>query len=214
MVARNKLVINGTLGFAAQEAFSCSIHYGPGPNGLVANPTDLSEWADSVMGAISTGPGNVLLAMDDSARITGVTAYVYGGSGPALAAGASTAAPIEGEGGAADLPPQCALVVSLLTGFVGASRRGRFYWPATGCTIGSSYTLTTPTTAQIASEFATLLDNFGVGGGGVTGLQPVVYSQVLDTLTPVLSVSVGNVIDTQRRRRDNLVETYSTYPIT
>jgi hypothetical protein len=44
----------------------------------------------------------------------------------------------------------------------------------------------------------------------VTTGQPVVFSRIGQTATPILGVKVGRVIDTQRRRRASMVEDYQS----
>jgi len=43
--------------------------------------------------------------------------------------------------------------------------------------------------------------------------QPAVISVTKGLVTPVTQVSIGDVVDTQRRRRDTLIETRLTAPV-
>lgn len=111
---------------------------------------------------------------------------------------------------------QVSLVSSLRTTTAGASGRGRLYWPATGIPV----TLTTlrPSAAfigAVTTSVAAYLRSIAnaaevVLSGGVT---PVVWSRKLNALFPVTTVQIGDVLDVQRRRRDNLVESVSSAPI-
>lgn len=110
--------------------------------------------------------------------------------------------------------PQTALVISYLTGRPGRSYRGRAYWPACGATISTSTgRLTSPSTNLVATSFLDLTDQVIDSCPGANAVVPVVYSGKLNLVTPVTQYSVGDVLDTQRRRRDTLVETRSTVDV-
>lgn len=113
-------------------------------------------------------------------------------------------------------PYQTSWVCSLVTGAVGASGRGRLYWPATGQALTAS-TLR-PSTAA-AAAFATA--NQGYLSAVQTAIRTVfttatlgVWSRTRSQHYLVTGLRVGDVLDTQRRRRDSLAESYSsvTYP--
>lgn len=108
-------------------------------------------------------------------------------------------------------PPQCAWVVSLRTGFSGKSYNGRIYIPfimgaaflSDGFAISSSYT------DAMSGVMKHFLDDLNAvyaehSGGRVSVVSSKGFSN------PVTAVRVGNRIDTQRRRRRGLVETYAT----
>lgn len=99
------------------------------------------------------------------------------------------------------LPYQCATVVSLRTVFATRSGRGRFYLPplAVASIIGGR--LTPANTSAIADAAETMMTTLQSAG-----LTPVVYSRVAKAAVTIVSVDVGDVIDTQRRRRNKLVE--------
>lgn len=131
-------------------------------------------------------------------------------------ADANKAVPSPGSG-IINHPYQTAVVISLRTGTPGASGRGRLYWPATGMAIDS--TTLRVTAANLTSALAgakTYLSAIDTAiEGTLTGVSLCVWSRKgTGALYPVTSMQMGNVFDTQRRRRDTLVETYSnlTYP--
>lgn len=104
------------------------------------------------------------------------------------------------------LPPQAGVVVSLGTAVSGASKRGRYYLPPMSVSVlaatgrldsGVQADLLAAVTAAHAAEIS------------VSGGQPLlVYSRKLHSVEPVVTLRIGDVIDTQRRRRDKLVENY------
>ena len=122
---------------------------------------------------------------------------------------------IQGTGNAIH-PPQTAIVVSLRTPGIGASARGRLYWPMTGQVLDATngrlssanqltilaglkqYLLGLETAVKITLPNANL----------------TVWSRTTNNFHDVNALRLGNVVDTQRRRRDALIEAYegTTYP--
>ena len=111
---------------------------------------------------------------------------------------------------------QSAWVVSLRTATAGASGRGRLYWPATGSPISSS-TLR-PTSADVtafltgAKSYLTAIE--AAIDVTLDGVSLAVWSRTRNDLFRVTSIQAGDVLDVQRRRRDQLIESYTTlaYP--
>lgn len=215
MAERNKIVINGSLASGAEQ-WSCGIHYAADPTfSFVDTPLALQEWADDAMfllqgGSLATTTLRNMLG--ETGAIENVTAYYYPPSGPATAVGVSTLPAIEGSG-TPSKPAQCAVAVTLSTGVAGRSFRGRFYWPAVNIGMGEDLRLTTIAQTTIANEIGPLISEIGNVATGLPEFRPVVYSAVRNLTTPVVSAQVGNVIDTQRRRRENLTESYVTVDI-
>lgn len=106
-----------------------------------------------------------------------------------------------GESSDEPLPPQCAIVVSLRTALPTRAGRGRFYLPAPTVTTLVDGLLISSVTTAVANAAAAMIGDMN-GAGAVYE----VYHRTTKTGTPVLSVDVGNVVDTQRTRRDKLTE--------
>lgn len=103
--------------------------------------------------------------------------------------------------------PQTALVISSLTGRAGRSYRGRSYWPAAGAAVSTSTgRLSSPANSGVATDFKALVQMIASHAPGSPKPVPAVYSGKASVVTPVTQYEVGNVLDTQRRRRDKLVE--------
>jgi hypothetical protein len=138
-----------------------------------------------------------------------VQAYVYDDSGLMVEQAVSTGAVYTGTI-AVKFPNQCAVVVSLGTGQAGKSRRGRIFVPLLGLgMVDGRMASTSP--GLIADAFQGLLESVA-GWGYATPTsegRPVVASATLGINTPITNIRVGNVIDTQQRRRDALVEAYT-----
>jgi hypothetical protein len=108
-------------------------------------------------------------------------------------------------------PPQSSLVFSLRSGFPGASGRGRCYWPATGVTMTGTTLRVDPTSmAGTLSAFVTYMGDLKGAINSVLGSTCVlsVWSRKTSELYAINRVILGDVVDTQRRRRDNLPESY------
>lgn len=113
-------------------------------------------------------------------------------------------------------PHGTALVCSLRTPAVGPSGRGRMYWPATGQALDNTdYRIAASNVTSLLTGFKTLLS--GIEGAiRVTFPEAnlTVWSRKVPRFADVTSLQVGNIPDSQRRRRDTLSEGYqgTTYP--
>ena len=123
--------------------------------------------------------------------------------------------------GTASKTPQDAIVFSLRTSTPGARGRGRMYWPAIATTLSTSFQLSSPTAANVAADAKTFLAGIGTAMNGVYIAEASARRVVLAVRSgtdhacrDVTSIQVGSILDTQRRRRDNLPEAYTSvlYP--
>jgi len=109
-------------------------------------------------------------------------------------------------------PFQTALVISLKSAVPGASGRGRMYWPATG--IGITQTTLRPSAAIVLATLQgaeTYLSGIDTDiSATLTGVSLTVWSRKTGNTSNVVELSAGDVLDTQRRRRDAAVENYQT----
>lgn len=159
-------------------------------------------------------PAGVTAVMNGTTTVTGcrVEARNVDGTLEAVAEHLKTT-PVAGTG-ATSHPYQTSLVLSLRTADSTARGKGRLYWPATGAQI-SATTLRMATAAQQA--FVDGLNTY-LGGirtairanAGLTTATLVVWSRASSSTRVVLTLRAGDVLDTQRRRRDTLVESYLT----
>lgn len=120
--------------------------------------------------------------------------------------------PIAGTGSGAQLPPECAVVVSLRTTTPGPRGRGRMYLPGpVSNNLGNNGELH----ADFASEVADGMQGFvNAWNADIDTLRFSVASSVGGFVTAVSSVRVGNVVDSQRRRRWSIPEAYQSRGIT
>lgn len=143
-----------------------------------------------------------------------VEARTYAGVLEAQAEGIRTT-PAAGTGTTGH-PYQVSIVASLRTGRPGASGRGRLYWPYTGGVVNSTSLRLSPTDpGLIGAATKTFLSDIRTAiAATLTGVSLVVWSRVGASAENVTSIQVGDVLDVQRRRRDALIEAYTTtaYP--
>jgi len=103
------------------------------------------------------------------------------------------------------LPPQVALAVTLRTALATRAGRGRIYLPpfAVSQVVNSRMNATNKGTTLTAVKgmFDTLISD---------GHTPVLYGRTAHTVTPITTLALGDVFDTQRRRRDSYAETYTS----
>ena len=109
-------------------------------------------------------------------------------------------------------PFQTSVVISLRTTTPGGSGRGRLYFPATGQAMNTgTLRLSSGVNATILADVKTLLSAYKTAiSSTFTGVSLVVWSRKNEDTYPVTSMLCGDVMDTQTRRRDILVEQYAT----
>lgn len=135
-------------------------------------------------------------------------------SNDALIALAETVFPGNQPGtGTPKMGAQSAVVVSVLTNTPGARGRGRIYWPAVGATIDVNLRLSSPTTTVVATDMATYLHAIETAlatAFPTIGFDLAVRSKTAHATPHAVRLRVGNVIDSQRRRQDQFVESFAT----
>mgnify|MGYP000852382979 FL=1 len=112
-----------------------------------------------------------------------------------------------GTSAATCLPFQCAPVVSLRTATLSRAGRGRFYAPSLAVDQVAAGRMLTTARDSLADGALALVQGVTSAGGNV-----VIYHRASGTTTPVTSLDVGDVIDTQRRRRNKLIEARTSRP--
>lgn len=123
--------------------------------------------------------------------------------------------------GSATKTPQDSLVLSLRTSTPGPRGRGRMYMPAVGAVLSPAFVITTPVPASAAAgakvwiaSIKAAMDGVYISAASALRVAPSVRSSTDHVCRDITSIQVGSVLDTQRRRRDTLPESYATvsYP--
>ncbi len=125
------------------------------------------------------------------------------------------AAAVGGQRGGAPYPPQIALVATLIGGSgKGIGGKGRMYLPGVCDAVDATGRFNTLVAQSIATKLAAFFNNLdssvdapGHVVNASMGSKRSLYTDGRNV--PVNGVRVGNVYDTQRRRRNGLAEVYS-----
>ena len=120
-----------------------------------------------------------------------------------------------GGGSTQQTPPQLSIVLSLLAATtLGTGNRGRMYLPHCHLGMPSNTPTSDEATAEaVADAGVTFINSLTtlINGATTVDLNPVIMSEAGGgSAKDVFAVAVGTVNDTQRRRRNALIEVYST----
>lgn len=126
------------------------------------------------------------------------------------------AAAVNGVTAVTILPAQCSLVVTLLSDRPrGLASKGRMYLPGIATNVSSNGKVSSATIGAIATNLETFFN--GVRAHADIADDPILAAKgtgAFPELTAqndyIESIRVGDVIDTQRRRRNGLTETWTT----
>jgi len=106
------------------------------------------------------------------------------------------------------LPFQCATVVSLLTASATRHGRGRFYLPPLAVSVIDQGRVSAASLAVLDTAWTAFFASLNTDN-----ITPVVRNRTGHVSTTVTSARIGDVIDTQRRRRNKLTETYTVVAV-
>lgn len=115
--------------------------------------------------------------------------------------------------GTAKLPPQAASVLSIRTNTPGGSGRGRVYWPAMGATLAATGRFDSGTQLTNLTQmrvYLTAMRDALATAFPTIGFNLAVRSTTTHSTPHAVRIQIGDVVDTQRRRRDTLSEAYQT----
>jgi len=214
MVARTRCTIEGTIA-GGVDIWTTSF-YGGSSQGY--STSDLNDFAVNLDTAWQTyvwnnAPGGILNAFAPTVDYVRVTVRDINASGVTdRVASAGPLVPILGTAEGLSLPSECAEVVSLISDHAGGRGRGRMYLPALAASqLGTAGTIYVDAVNGIADQFEAFFENLNADvlmPGAVS-----VYSGVDDVLREVVQIKVGNIFDSQRRRRNSIIESYVTRAI-
>lgn len=205
-----KLVAGGTLFGPAGDEWATTLHLA----NVVGN--DANPPITAVRDAFEAWFTSANARISQSAALTYVKANRIGPDGKYLA-NTTNEAPVGGVGGRTGAAtglsfPQISVVVSLLTDVArGYASRGRFYPPMSAVSLTSEGHISPGQCTEMASAATSLMT--ALTTGPLAGWKVVVASKAGGNARLVNAVAVGDVVDNQRRRRQSLVETYTTVPV-
>lgn len=217
-----KTILTGSM--ASTERWTVSNSWGI--VGLAPDTPDQAR-ADDILSRLLTYttsvnvPGQLLVGMSTALNITGWRVELRGEDERILSiAEGVKPTPVGGLQTPSKTPQDC-IVISLRTSTPGARGRGRMYWPGVGATLSNQFQLTQPLPADMAADakiwlnaIGTQMNNSYIAAASALRVALAVRSPTDHVCRDVKQIQVGSVLDTQRRRRDALKETYSTvaYP--
>lgn len=191
--------------------FRARIH-GPGPAGDVWNTTlhvSSSQDLSTVHTAIGTFIGSVFSTIGDmwstEQQITGYVTDELDPNTGKNTAQQSSALTMKGTGSGNTTNQRACITFSLRTALPTRAGRGRMYWPGLDDTHLTTTGLWSSTDCEtLATAAASALS---VLAGTAT---PVIYHRDSRTFTPITTVYVGQVVNTQRRRTNKVDPNYQS----
>jgi hypothetical protein len=215
--ATHKVTILGDM-FAGVEEWTTSFYLGDSA-GWGAGSTPTVAEAQAIAGHWKTFWQTAANQFSSSYRYLGVKVSHVGedGKSPAeLTQFYMEPAPVAGPYAASIPAPQLSLVATLATLKArGKGSKGRMYLPGIGSSVTATGKIDSLKAAGVANTFKVFLDSVNADAAvpGFVMLNSAETAGVpykAPELNRVASVRVGDVFDTQRRRRNALQETYST----
>jgi hypothetical protein len=219
----HRVTISGTA-FDAAEIWSTGFYLGSAGAG-VSNPTQ--PLADAIRTAWTAFFTDTAMSFGTNWKTTQVKVAQVGADGKTNLSNviyAPYGTPISGTYGSNVMPPQVSLVATLeVAGARGLAAKGRMYLPGIAHAIGTNGQIGNTQVLNMANKFKAFLDAVNVAASGDAGVilasqgrrvknaqgdyEPVPGTAVN---ARVNRVRIGSVYDTQRRRRNALVEQYQS----
>lgn len=183
--------LNGTF---PGEVWSFGLH----TSGSLALAAAQTAWQTAVTAFFSTAYAATLATTTEATEAS--TAELDAGTGKQISK-VSDPVNFAGTSTAESLPFQCAPVVSFRTALATRAGRGRIYAPSLAVDQLADGRMTAGAQAALADSAAAMLSSLNGAG-----MSPVLFSRTTHATQQILRLDVGDVIDTQRRRRNKLVE--------
>lgn len=216
--AAHKVTLMGTC-FGGAEIWTTGFWLGTGGGGGGSFGEPTQAEADAIKTAWQTFFTATATGISSRYQTTDVKVSMVeanGTSAPENTVYSTYATPINGGGGSTANPPQTALVATLLSARPrGYASKGRMYLPGVAYQVdGTGHILST----SVASIVANLKTFFDALNAHADIPYQVILNSPLSAGIPghpalaenVVGIRIGNVFDTQRRRRNALTEAYSS----
>lgn len=201
------------------EIWSCGVHAAvPGDSaGTTTAFNDIGSDMISLRNLIQTMIANPALLVPSGVDLEWVKVALLGPDGKYVGLPHEIQATQSGSQ-AGPYIPQAAVVNTLVSSvWRGAGKYNRFYLPVSTHAFPDGWGLTTFAAAAYCDEMVEFMEDVNTYLDSVSSGTPAVLSVASATRTgsvePILEVRIGTVIDTQRRRRNNLPENYQTRAI-
>lgn len=191
----------------------------PGPSGNVFNPDDyLNDQAAPAWVALmaATDLSNQVrlrtlkLSVCGAPKGVEVPAIPFAHGSPCLLEW--TGSYPTGGGSGTQLPPQDSIALSWQTMQVGRRGKGRIYLPSATSAALSQAKISSSAITDIGAAGVAFLEALAIVDAipDHVNVKPIVTGAPYSDYGVIKQVKVGNIMDTQRRRRDRLTEVYTT----
>lgn len=211
----HKATLFGTM-FGGAEEWSTGFFLGQNGGGDEGAAPTVAE-ATAIANAFSTFFVKTTVGISDRFKFAGVkisTVSTDGTSDPALTQFYTLPTPVSGAQGVLCMPPQISLAATLQTLRTrGRGSKGRMYLPGISFSVDATGHISTTDQTGINSALKIFLDSVN-SAVDVPGVVVLNSAEVLGVpikapeMARIASCKVGNVYDTQRRRRNQLSESY------
>jgi len=204
--------------FTGQEEWNTGFYIGNESGGDMGVDPSLAE-AQACATAFSTFFTTAANAINGNYRFLGAKVSSVNTTGHVDAATTqfyNLPTPVQGAGSGVSFPPQISVVATLSTIRTrGHGSKGRMYLPGISAGPDSTGHIAATTVTSLTNTLKTCLDAINAHAD-VPG-EIVLNSAAVTTpiaraaiMLPIQSIKIGNVYDTQRRRRNALAESYTT----
>lgn len=196
------------------QDWSTSVFIQGGAAATDPTATDLNGFLGSIWG-LTHPPYAAFRPLNfTSSYVTGLKAYWYpNANGIATVQGIYTAGGTSPGTGTNRMPPLCSAVLSLKTGFIGRSYRGRSYMPITGtpALANNGEVTNTAIDAYVLAQKQYFDDLNAITWSGIwmKSGKVVVASATKGVSTAVTSVACDSIVDTQHRRSNDFTPSYT-----
>lgn len=199
MAVVGRCTVSGVLGSAEVFAYGCGMQM-----------DDIDNAADALVVAAAWATNHLTAAFraifSTEVQWRNVRWATFSTADGSVLDSADSPLALNGTAGTVTLPYECSACVSLRTAVAGSRGRGRFYLPPLATqNIGTNGVLSTTCVPILVAAFTNAFDILATAQH-----RPVVISRAVPSgaLTPrtVTRFDIGNIMDAQRRRRNNQVE--------
>lgn len=183
------------------ESWSFTLH----TLGSADLPTAQASWSGAVA-ALWTGALDAIIATD--VEVTEVsTASLTQATGGQISRLIDDVT-LPGVAAGQTLPAQCSCCISWGSTLATRAGQGRSYLPPFAVSVMSAGKISAAATTVVADAAHAM-----VAALEGDGLNPVLYSRTTHLTTPITKGNVGDVMDTQRRRRNKLIEVRTAFAV-
>jgi len=183
------------------EIFNFTMHFSGVTGQAATGATELADAVTLMWSGTNSPAGNITALYPATIGVDSVVFDELTSAGNNFQQGRASLS-LVGTGTDEPLPPQNSIVVSTRSTTPTRAGRGRFFLPSPVVTTVIDQRLDSAAQTDVLNGALAMLNHMK----GLS-LVPTVYHRGLNSGANIVSIDVGDVFDTQRRRRNKLVET-------